>query len=459
MHNERRPDPKMPKANQKKSGVQLSTVLAALERFLASRAGAGHLPTPEEVRTHLEGQVVKLGRASAQADFAHLQMAAAELWGSEQTAFFGRVLRDHRVTDKPARKTKWEHGDGAISRLPQEWQGPMRCIAARSTGANLGTRGIVYSAPRLTAIAQALARWSDYCTTHNFAVTPTGQGLATYAEELLSTGTVDINSVGDYLERIVTGYFVCISGSAIPPGVAFILRHYQDQRGATATKTADQLVGASEIFALGRLKFNQARGQQTRGTETAIMARDGVLLMLAASIGQRSEAMSDLVFDRTLILGPRPKVTVDLPGQVLKGRQAQKETNGRCEVFENAELWDVLTEYRRAFRPVFDSGAAVFPSMHAKEQALQKRRLSNIVGKLTAEHLGARVTLHRVRDNIATEAVEQVASGLSVAAGVLGHMDQRTTERHYVRTIGKAAMAELAGLVEKTRGPRTRLKL
>lgn len=150
---------------------------------------------------------------------------------------------------------------------------------------------------------------------------------------------------------------------------------------------------------------------------------------------------------------------MDLSGRVLKGRQAQKESNRRCEFFENAELWDVLTEYRRAFRPLFDAGDAVFPSMHAKDRALQKQRLSNIVGKLTAEHLGARVTLHRVRDNIATEAVEQVASGLSVAAGVLGHMDKRTTEKHYVRTIGKAAMAKVAGLVEEARGPRTRLKL
>lgn len=307
MYNERRPNPQMPKAKRKKPGVQRSTVLAALKRFLASRAGADHLPTPEEVRTHLDAQVVKLGRASAQADFAHLQMAAAELWGSEETAFFGRVLRDHRVTDKPTRKTKWEHADAVISRLPQEWQGPLRLIAARSIAATLGTRGIVYSATRLTAIAQALARWSDYSVAHNFAVRPTGQALAMYAEGLLSNGKVSINSVGDYLERIVTGYFVCIRGAAIPPGVAFILRHYQDQRGATATKTADQLVGASEIFALGRLKFSQACGQQTRGTETAIVARDGVLLMLAASVGQRSEAMSDLVFDRTLIWGSARK--------------------------------------------------------------------------------------------------------------------------------------------------------
>ena len=40
-----------------------------------------------------------------------------------------------------------------------------------------------------------------------------------------------------------------------------------------------------------------------------------------------------------------------------------------------------------------------------------------------------RVTLHRVRDNVATEAVEQVASGLSVASGVLGHIDKVNDEK------------------------------
>ncbi len=49
-----------------------------------------------------------------------------------------------------------------------------------------------------------------------------------------------------------------------------------------------------------------------------------------------------------------------------------------------------------------------------------------------------RVTLHRVRDNIATEAVEQVASGLSVASGVLGYIDKVNDKKSTIRArLGK----------------------
>ena len=106
-----------------------------------------------------------------------------------------------------------------------------------------------------------------------------------------------------------------------------------------------------------------------------------------------------------------------------------------------------------------DGGNALFPSKQALGQPLVEKSLSRIVGRLTEEEFGTRVSLHRIRDNVATEAVEELKNGLAVAAGVLGHRDARTTARHYDRAQGRAAMSTVATLVAERRGQGTRLRV
>lgn len=250
-----------------------------------------------------------------------------------------------------------------------------------------------------------------------------------------------------------------INKAPIPPGVEFVMAQYLGEKHLAATKTASQIVGASNIYALGRAQFVEAKQRRFIWTEAAIQARDGVLLMLAVALGLRAEALAALIFGRTLILGRCPQIILDLPGAALKMRQRDKGRSRLRDEFSNLELWHILHDYRTHFRPLFDSGDAVFPSKLALGNGLSSGRLSNIMGRLTEEHLGARITLHRVRDNVATEAVEEMAAGLSVAAGVLRHKDHRTTEKHYIRQQGRVAMAQLATLTDAARGKRTRLKL
>lgn len=440
-------------------GAGHPAVRKALARFLAARGGSDALPTPEELRAYLEAQVAARGQKSAHADYACLQIAAAEHWGTEATAFFARVLREHRVTAKPQAQSRWNRSATAISRLPADWQDPFRELAARGRTARPGTKGLVWSEARMQAVAEALARWAAFCDERGLDSCPTGESLNAYADVLRTSGRIETNSIGDYLARILAGYHDVIAGTPPSPGALFVCRHYRDQKTAPTTKRADQIVGASAIYSLGLELFDMARRRPMRGTETATLARNGILLMLAAALGERSRALSALVFDQTLRLGPRPTILLDLPGEVLKGLQARKAITRRRESLHNPELWDTLTEYRTDFRPIFDGGDALFPSRHAMGQPLIEATLSTIVGRLTEKHLGVRITLHRVRDNVATEAVETISNGLSVAAGVLGHRDARTTAKHYDRAQGRAAMALLATLTGKKRGPRARLRV
>ena len=434
-------------------------VRAAGEAFLAARGSNRDVPTPAEARDYLEALSATRPLRTAQAEFGFLQMAAAAIWGPAETTFFARVLREHRVSAKPPLKTQWQRVEGEIARLPIAWQVPLMDVANVSATAGAHPKGLILSPSRLQAIATALSRWADYCDSQGLDLCPSGRALKRYAEDLHSAGTVTKKSLGSYLERIASGYFGIVNAAPIPPGVNFVIAEYRDVREGPVTKTASQLVGARRIYALGQKHFAQAKQRAFIGTEAAIQARDGILLMLAVAVGQRAEALAALAFGRTLILGPRPQIIVDLPGFALKTRQRFKAVSRQREEFGNPELWDALNVYRTHFRPIFDGGDAVFPSKIALGRPLSSRRLSDIMGALTEAHFGVRITLHRVRDNVATEAVEEMAAGLSVAAGVLRHKDHRTTETHYIRQQGRVAMAQLAQLTDVARGKRTRLKV
>lgn len=435
------------------------SIQAAGEDFLAARMGAVHMPAPEEVSAYLDRLVAERTLRSAYAKFAFLQMAAAERWGAKETAFFARVLREHRVAAKPAAKTHWERVEDQISRLPADWQNALRSVADASKLGEARATGLVFTPSRLTNIASALVRWADYCGRDGLNFCPTGQTMKRFAEQLQASSKVTTKSVGYYLERIASGYFGMITCSAVPPGVEFVVADYLGAKCGSATKTASQIVGASNIFALGRAHYEGAKQRAFIGAEAALQARDGVLLMLAAALGFRADALAALSFGTTLVLGPRPQLMVDVPGTALKMRQRAKARARLRDEFSNPDLWDALQEYRTHFRPVLDGGDAVFPSKLALGQALSSARLSNIMGALTTAHFGVRITLHRVRDNVATEAVEEMSEGLSVAVGVLRHKDHRTTQKYYIRQQGRIAMQQLAKLTDEVRGKRTRLKL
>lgn len=437
--------------------VNRSAIRIAMERFVASRGGSSVPPTPDEVMRYLQGQVEAMGARAAHADFAYLQKASAEVWGTRETSFFARILREERVSRKPHPKSPWDQAAWAVSKLPDAWQVPMRDFMERSRNVQLGSRGSVWSASRIKAVCEALARWCAHCDAFGQDAVPTGAKLNEYASVLITNG-VSRNTVGDYIARILAGNAV-ISGLPASSGAQVVLAEYRSRKSAPVTKAAAQIVGASAIFDLGCQIFGTASARSTRGSIAAREARDGILLMLAAAFGERATALSYLAFGSTLELGARPEVRVRLPGHALKMSERKKASRVRAEILRNEPLFDALWIYRAEFLPILGAGNSLFPSLKSLDAPLTPRALGRIVGNLTMQHFNVRVSLHRIRDNIATEASETAANGLMIASGVLGHADARTTLLHYDRSKGTSAMRDFAEFTEQYRSEGGRVRL
>jgi hypothetical protein len=86
---------------------------------------------------------------------------------------------------------------------------------------------------------------------------------------------------------------------------------------------------------------------------------------------------------------------------------------------------------------MFDAGNWLWPSRLNQEHGVIEKTLGDIVGDRTEARLGRRVSLHLVRDCVATEIIETDPIGGAVrAATTLGHRDPRVTSDFYVHADG-----------------------
>ena len=388
---------------------------AALARFLDGRVDAIRPPEPGEAARHLGALTGELGWHSAQLEWWALQRAAARRWGAERTAFMGTVLREARCTAKDARRNEWEweRAERAITGLPEAWRGPFaeRLAASRDRGRR--ARGaVLWSAAYIEALALALRRWAAFCKETDRSVEPTGAVFDAYAAALVAQ-KCGPRTVADYLGRVVAGFAGVLGPEAVTEGARFVADEW-DRRaklvGAT-TKAAAGIVPASAIYDLGFSLMEARRRRPFWGLHAALDARNGVLLATAASLPQRARALTALDFETTFRMQEWPIVEVHLPGCVLKTREGRKRREAFHRLIENGPLWEALDEYRRHFRPLFDGGAAVFPSVLSRGAAISEGQIGRLVRSLTFKHLGKRVSVHRVRDCVATEASERMSDG------------------------------------------------
>ena len=434
-------------------GTNAAAVRAALDAFLDERAeGPDVVPGKGEVSAWLQSRMARLGRDRACTDFAWLQKGAARLWGPAETAHFAIVLREARVTRKPPRAGEWDRAARAVSRLPDPWHAAMRCHV-RWTGSDEGT--VSWSASRVTAVADALARWHAHCDVHGLDVLPTGTTLEAYARWLHAPegGGLSRRSVSDYLGRIVDGVAMVVAPGLSATACAFVVRDWReraDKEGAP-TKCGVQLVSASAIYELGFDCMDQARALRTRSTRAATLFRNGLLLATAVALPRRARALSVLEYGRTLWAPDAQRVHVRIPARHLKLPEAEKAGPPFEAVLHNPGLASAVIAYIQSFRPIFDDGALLFPSTRAPGEGLSESRLGQLVGDLTEAHLGVRVSIHRVRDNAATECGESVPGGARPAAPLLGNRDRATTDRHYDRSDGLNAAKAFDARLEARR--------
>jgi integrase len=192
------------------------------------------------------------------------------------------------------------------------------------------------------------------------------------------------------------------------------------------------------------------------------MARDfrnGLLLSFAAALPQRARALSHLSFGTSVLLLEEPYIQIILPGRVLKLPESKKRFGSYDKVLDNPVLWSALDDYQRDFRPLFDDGAALFPSMVDIGAAISSGQLGRLVGNLTCKHIGVRVSIHRVRDNVATEASEELQSGGYLAPPLLGHKSTSTTMASYDHAQGMRAANEFGKFLAAQRSDPTALRL
>lgn len=436
----------------------------ALLRKLRGASPLDTVPSRQALANHLAARVTEVGD-TAFAEFAYLQSVAAAVWGAERTAHFARVLRDARVSTKKRDRCPWQTAVRMIASLPVDWQEPLaEQIAVSKIGqAVLGKT--IWSADYTKSVLSALGRWVTYCAAEGLPLRPRASALHAYACRLVqatSDGPATTpGTAANYIQRILAGLAVATRGQFRSDACGFVAADWRERARAqgASTKTGSQLVGASALYGFGFSLMAEANARPMRGLEAAKIFRNGLILAVGAALPERARALTWLEFDRTLTLIDRTHIHIDLPGEALKYPEARKAREGYDVVFENPGLAEALHAYRTDFRPLFDDGLHLFPSIHGKPGAITSAHLGRLTGNLTEREFGVRIPIHRLRDNVATEASETLIGGAFAAKTLLRHVDDSITRRHYDRSEGLKAAGDFEDFIESRRTVRSELIL
>jgi len=430
--------------------------LALLARIRGAGPGSSP-PGQDDLKHHLTGRLRQIG-APALMEFAYVQKVAAEEWGAERCAHFANVLRAARVTPKSPRRTSWQMAKVRLSDLPDQWQS---IFAERIEVSEAGVRKkgqVLWSAAHTQNVIRALRGWVAYCRAQGIPMSPTGGTLDGYAREVAQKASV--RTASDYISRILTGIKLVMPGFS-SQACEFVVCDWRERaaESVSMTKTGAQLVGASRIYDLGFDLMQKARSRRLRGLHAAKDFRNGILLSVAVALPQRARALSALAFGRTLRTPGDGLVHIHLPARMLKLPEDQKAGAPFDRTLSSQKLASALEEYRHYYRPLFDDGDSLFPSMHARGAAISEAQIGRLTGDLTERAFGVRVSIHRLRDNVATEASEQLASGGRAATALLGQRDERTAQRHYDHSTGLASAQEFVDMIERQRSFEVELDL
>lgn len=413
-------------------------------------------PSRRTLTDHLAARVDEVG-APAFAEFAYLQMVAARIWGAERTAHFTRVLRDARVSPKAQDKCPWQTAERLAGSLPVQWQTALLEQIAISRKGRAVFGRTIWSADYTKAVLAALGRWAAYCGSQGQDSVPTATSLDAYGRHLLRPDgdgqPITTGTAADYLQRIVAGLSVATRGQLRSNACDFVVADWRERsrvEGAS-TKTGSQLVGASALYGFGFRLMAEANARPMRSIRAATLFRNGLVLAVGAALPERARALTWLEFDRTLTLIDRTHINIGLPGEALKYPEARKAHEGYDVIFENAGLAEALLAYRSIYRPLFDDGLHLFPSVHGKRGAITSAHLGRLTGDITEREFGVRIPIHRLRDNVATEASENLIGGAYAAKTLLRHADEAITLRHYDHSEGLKAARQFDNFIEKRR--------
>ncbi len=428
-------------------------------RLLADIRGSSPsdpVPGRAELSEHLTLRQTEVGE-TALTEFAYVQQVAKTKWGPERTAHFGQVLRQHRVSQKPPRKSAWAEAAELLQKLPEHWHSPIAGQIALSKQGKRVLGRALWSAAHTLNVIRALMRWAAFCSTHGCSMVPTGSSLEAFGHHLLADRedepSIASRTVADYQSRILSGIGLVQPGflSAACSFVVADWRNKGDQEGA-ATKTGAQLVGATAIWNLGFQYIDNARSSPMRGLDAARQFRNGLILAIGIALPQRVRALSCLSFDSSLCLRDDNTVGIRIPASMLKLPEDRKQGAPYERSLCNPRLAEALQEYRQSFRPIFDDGCAVLPSIKSRNTAVSEKQIGRLTGNMTEKAFGIRISIHRLRDNVATQASETMTATGRAAAALLGHRSQATVACHYDHSEGIQAAEEFGALLSSYQG-------
>lgn len=430
--------------------------LALLARIRSAGPGSSP-PGQDDLKRHLSGRLQQIG-APALMEFAYVQKVAAEVWGAERCAHFASVLRAARVTPKSPRRTSWQAAKMRLSDLPDQWQ-PILAERIEDSEAGVRKKGqVLWSAAHTLNVIRALSRWVAYCRAQDLPLAPTGGTLDGYAKMVAQNASA--RTASDYVSRILTGIKLVLPKFS-SQACEFVVCDWRERaaEAGSMTKTGAQLVGASRIYALGFDLMKNARSRRIRGLHAAKDFRNGILLSVAVALPQRARALSALAFGRTLRVSGDGLLHIHLPARMLKLPEDQKAGAPFDLTLNSQKLASALEEYRHYYRPLFDDGDSLLPSIHARGAAISEAQIGRLTGDLTERAFGVRVSIHRLRDNVATEASEHLASGGRAATALLGQRDERTAQRHYDHSTGLTTAQEFVDMIDRQRSFEVELNL
>ena len=325
------------------------------------------------------------------------------------------------------------------------------CDAPQSRGT------LIWSADRIAAVAAALRRFHAFATAGAAPTptpAPTARLLQAWADSVVAGGAAAITAA-TYLARVVDGFERVLTPGLVYDAAAAVADRWAaraDEEPGRKKKTA-RIVPASELDALGFDLMADADAAPLRRISEATQFRDGLMLAVAATLPERARALAALEFEATLFLEPAGVIRLAIPGEFLKVREGLKARRGFHARIHRPSLHSALARWRAVYRPMFDGGPWLWPSRLDQEHGLTQNAISTVVGAVTKERLGRRVSLHLVRDCVATEIIEIDPVGGAVRAkGVLRHKDVAVTNDFYVHAEGIVVTTGWQGIVEKRVG-------
>ena len=440
--------------NEKHHRLGLDRVLSGYLAWSKSDA----CPSPEIAAEYLGHLATCHSSRTAQSVFATFQVAAGYAWGARETRHLATTIRSARLTDKPARRTVKDRLADELAKLPAALQPAFRRAIAVTQAGTKAPPGVPHlSVDRLNALLRGLAGWCAFRQSQD--VRPTGGGFMAYATYLEGTGVAAI-TVYTYLERIYSGYALAVAGFS-SLACRLVIDDWAaraDSEPSRRNKTA-RIVGASTLEALGYELIGTARNAPFIGLHAARNFRNGLLLVLGVSLPQRTRALSWLAFDKTLFLEGDFTIRIHLSGEAIKQRETKKRRKPYIRVLRNEALWRALEEYRTIYRPLYDDGTWLFPSQLSRTEGISEMELGKRCGDLTVRYLGVRISIHDLRDNVATESSEEMENGGLIAPRLLDHSDPRTTKAHYDHAEDVRITREFGAFIDAKRQPGEPLRL